>query len=100
MAKLYGQDRLIPTELNTLIGLMVKGPLDLTELSPDKLQCDRVMIRLSRSSHSDRSRSTAAERHRGPASPADRWRPSVGQAFRLAQRLPIEHALQVACAIS
>lgn len=31
MAKLYGHDWLIRTELNALIGLMVKGPLDLTE---------------------------------------------------------------------
>lgn len=37
MAKLYGQDRLIRTELNTLMGLMVKGPLDLTEPSPNEL---------------------------------------------------------------
>lgn len=37
MAKLYGHDRLIRTELDTLIGLMVKGPLDLTEPSPSEL---------------------------------------------------------------
>lgn len=37
MAKLYGHDRLIRTELNTLLGLMVKGPLNLTEPSPHEL---------------------------------------------------------------
>lgn len=37
MSKLFNHDRLIRTEVTTLIGLMVRQPLDLTQPSDDKL---------------------------------------------------------------
>lgn len=54
MAHLFSRERLVRTEISTLIGLMVKGPLDLTIPEPALLQ-----------DYLDRSETLLQELHRG-----------------------------------
>jgi hypothetical protein len=81
MARLFGRERLIRTELTTLIGVMVKNPLDLSQQSADVVadyvkRTDALMRELH-DAMSHPALSTMLEAIQPGAQPPDPWRGSA-----------------------